>query len=177
MNYDVRSSIKDVIFNYPATIILWKDGTKTTVKARKGEKYDPEKGFAMAVCKKMFGNEGNYYKVFKEYVPTPYYIPEKSEMVLKDRDIESEAGKIVADMKNKCREKNKMWLGLTMKQWKEIIDKAAKRVADKRKRKEAEADCKKKKEGIRSGKYHFGIDLSNYMTSPEEGANSSGKEE
>ena len=64
-----------------------------------------------------------------------------------------------------------------MKQWKEIIDKAAKRVADKRKRKEAEADCKKKKEGIRSGKYHFGIDLSNYMTSPEEGANSSGKEE
>ena len=36
MNYDVRSSIKDVIFNYPATIILWKDGTKTTVKARKG---------------------------------------------------------------------------------------------------------------------------------------------
>ncbi len=177
MNYDVRSSIKDVIFNYPATIILWKDGTKTTVKARKGEKYDPEKGFAMAVCKKMFGNEGNYYKVFKEYVPTPYYIPEKSDMVLKDRDIESEAGKIVADMKNKCREKNKMWLGLTMKQWKEIIDKAAKRVADKRKRKEAEADCKKKKEGIRSGKYHFGIDLSNYMTSPEEGANSSGKEE
>lgn len=177
MNYDVRSSIKDVIFNYPATIILWKDGTKTTVKARKGEKYDPEKGFAMAVCKKMFGNEGNYYKVFREYVPTPYYIPEKSDMVLKDRDIESEAGKIVADMKNKCREKNKMWLGLTMKQWKEIIDKAAKRVADKRKRKEAEADCKKKKEGIRSGKYHFGIDLSNYMTSPEEGANSSGKEE
>lgn len=177
MNYDVRSSIKDVIFNYPATIILWKDGTKTTVKARKGEKYDPEKGFAMAVCKKMFGNEGNYYKVFKEYVPTPYYIPEKSDMVLKDRDIESEAGKIVADMKNKCREKNKMWLGLTMKQWKEIVDKAAKRVADKRKRKEAEADCKKKKEGIRSGKYHFGIDLSNYMTPPEEGANSSGKEE
>ena len=177
MNYDVRSSIKDVIFNYPATIILWKDGTKTIVKARKGETYDPEKGFAMAVCKKMFGNEGNYYKVFKEYTPTPYYIPKKSDMILKDRAIESEANKIVADMRNKCREKNKMWPGLTMKQWKEIIDKAAKRVADKRKREEAEADCKKKKEGIRSGKYHFGIDLSNYMTPPEEGVNSSDKEE
>lgn len=145
MNCDIRSNIKDVIFNYPATIILWKDGTKTIVKVRKGEKYDPEKGFAMAVCKKMFGNEGNYYKVFKEYVPTPYYIPKKSDMVLEDRAIESEVGKIVADMKNKCREKNKMWPGLTMKQWKEIIDKAAKRVADKRKREEAEADCKKKK--------------------------------
>lgn len=177
MNRDVRSSIKDVIFNYPATIILWKDGTKTIVKARKGEKYDPEKGFAMAVCKKMFGNEGNYYKVFKEYVPTPYYIPKKSDMVLKDRAIESEVGKIVADMKNKCREKNKMWPGLTMKQWKEIIDKAAKRVADKRKREEAEADCRKKKEGIRSGKCHWGIDLSNYMTPPEDDTNNSDGEE
>lgn len=177
MNCDIRSNIKDVIFNYPATIILWKDGTKTIVKVRKGETYDPEKGFAMAVCKKMFGNEGNYYKVFKEYTPTSYYIQKKSDMILKDRAIGSEVDKIVADMKNKCREKNKMWPGLTMKQWKEIIDKAAKRVADKRKREEAEADCKKKKEGIRSGKYHFGIDLSNYMTPPEEGANSSGKEE
>lgn len=177
MNCDIRSNIKDVIFNYPATIILWKDGTKTIVKAGKNDKYDPEKGFAMAIAKKMFGNEGNYYEVFKEYIPIPYYIPEKSDMILKDRAIESEVSKIVADMKNKCREKNKMWPGLTMKQWKEIIDKAAKRVADKRKREEAEADCKKKKEGIRSGKYHFGIDLSNYMTPPEEGANSSGKEE
>lgn len=177
MNCDIRSNIKDVIFNYPATIILWKDGTKTIVKAGEDEKYDPEKGFAMAVCKKMFGNEGNYYKVFKEYVPIPYCIPEKNDMILKDRDIESEAGKIVADMKNKCREKNKMWLGLTMKQWKEIIDKAAKRVTDKWKREEAEADCKKKKEGIRSGKYPWGVDMSNYMTPPEEGVNSSGKEE
>ena len=168
MNCDIRSNIKDVIFNYPATIILWKDGTKTIVKARKGETYDPEKGFAMAVCKKMFGNEGNYYKVFKEYVPTPYYIPKKSDMVLKDRAIESEVGKIVADMKNKCREKNKMWPGLTMKQWKEIIDKAAKRVADKRKKDAAKEKCKKKKEGIISG-----IDLSNYMTPPEDETNNS----
>lgn len=181
MNCDIRSNIKDVIFNYPATIILWKDGTKTIVKVRKGETYDPEKGFAMAVCKKMFGNEGNYYKVFKEYVPTPYYIPKKSDMVLKDRAIESEVCKIVADMKNKCQKKNKMWPGLTMKQWKEIIDKAAKRVADKRKREEAEADCKKKKEGIRSGKSiglcHWGIDLSNYMTPPEDETNNSDGEE
>lgn len=173
MNCDIRSNIKDVIFNYPATIILWKDGTKTIVKAGEDEKYDPEKGFAMAVCKKMFGNEGNYYKVFKEYVPIPYCIPEKNDMILKDRDIESEAGKIVADMKNKCREKNKMWLGLTMKQWKEIIDKAAKRVTDKRKREEAKADHKEKQKGIRSGKYHWGIDLSNYMTPPEDETNNS----
>ena len=29
--------IKDVIFNEPATIIIWKDGTKTVVKCQEGE--------------------------------------------------------------------------------------------------------------------------------------------
>lgn len=61
--------IKKVIFNDPATIVLWRDGSKTVVKTQNGEKYDPEKGFAMAVAKKHFGNTGNYYDVFKKWVP------------------------------------------------------------------------------------------------------------
>lgn len=55
-----------VIFNKPATIILWKDGTKTVVKCMKGEEYDPEKGFAMAVVKKLLGE--HYSKVRKKYI-------------------------------------------------------------------------------------------------------------
>lgn len=55
-----------VIYNDPATIILWKDGTKTVVKCMEGEDYDPEKGFAMAVLKKLFGED--YGKVMKEHV-------------------------------------------------------------------------------------------------------------
>lgn len=35
--------IKDVIFQEPATIVLWNDGTKTVVRSQCGEKYDPEK--------------------------------------------------------------------------------------------------------------------------------------
>lgn len=66
--FDIASSIKDVIYNDPATIIFWKDKTKSVVKCD-GEKYDPEKGFAMAVCKKVFGNEGNYYNTFKKWLP------------------------------------------------------------------------------------------------------------
>ena len=68
--------IKKVIFNDPATIILWRDGTKTVVKTQNGEKYDPEKGFAMAISKKCFGNTWRYYNIFKKWVP---YKAEKQE--------------------------------------------------------------------------------------------------
>lgn len=60
--------IVDVIYNDPATIVFWIDGTKTVVKAD-GEPYDPEKGLAMAFCKKASGNEGNYYNIFKKWLP------------------------------------------------------------------------------------------------------------
>lgn len=43
--------IKRVIFNKPATIVFWNDGTKTVVKTQKDEVYDPEKGLTMAVTK------------------------------------------------------------------------------------------------------------------------------
>jgi hypothetical protein len=60
--------IKNVIFNNPATIVFWSDGTKTVVKAE-NEGFDPEKGLAMAITKKVFGNEGNYYNKFKKWLP------------------------------------------------------------------------------------------------------------
>ena len=46
----------DIIFNEPATIVKWKDGTKTVVKCQKGDTYDREKGLALCVLKKMLGN-------------------------------------------------------------------------------------------------------------------------
>lgn len=66
--YGLSLTIKDVIFNPPATIILWMDGTKTVVKDQGEVFYDPEKGMAMAVAKKAFGNQGNYYNQFKKYI-------------------------------------------------------------------------------------------------------------
>lgn len=60
--------IKDVIFNNPATIVFWEDGTKTVVQTRDGDVYDPEKGLAMAISKKMFGNKHEYYNVFKHWL-------------------------------------------------------------------------------------------------------------
>lgn len=60
--------IKNVIFSDPATIVFWTDGSKTVVKSHLDD-YDPEKGLAMAIAKKAFGNEGNYYNVFKKWLP------------------------------------------------------------------------------------------------------------
>lgn len=51
--------IKRVIFNKPATIILWEDGTKTVVKCQPGDRYDKEKGFAFALMKKIYGSGFN----------------------------------------------------------------------------------------------------------------------
>ena len=63
-----NNNIKDVIFNEPATIVFWKDGTKTIVKCKKTDYWDKEKGLAMAICKKYFGNKGNFNDIFKKYV-------------------------------------------------------------------------------------------------------------
>ena len=66
--YGLSLTIKDVIFNPPATIVFWMDGTKTVVKDQGEVFYDPEKGMAMAVAKKAFGNQGNYYNQFAKYL-------------------------------------------------------------------------------------------------------------
>lgn len=63
--------IKDVIFSGPCTIVLWKDGDKTVVRCE-NEKFDKEKGLAMAICKKLFGTnetKSNYYDIFKKWIP------------------------------------------------------------------------------------------------------------
>lgn len=63
--------INKVIFNDPVTVVLWTDGSKTVVRTQNGEEYDPEKGLAMAISKKAFGNTGSYFEQFKKWVPKP----------------------------------------------------------------------------------------------------------
>ena len=70
ININNIPEVKKVIFNDPATIVYWKDGTKTVVKCQDGDDFDPEKGFAMAFLKKCWGNTGNFNdnlrKIMKE---------------------------------------------------------------------------------------------------------------
>lgn len=81
--------IKNVIFQNPATIVYWTDGTKTVVncmdnveakmktrdgkkiivnKPRKSDSYSKEIGLAMAIAKKWAGNQGNYNNIFRKFV-------------------------------------------------------------------------------------------------------------
>ena len=60
--------ISEVIFNKPATIVKWADGTKTVVKAQGKERYNKEKGLAMAIAKKAMGNSNYYYTIMERYL-------------------------------------------------------------------------------------------------------------
>ena len=60
-------SVKDVIFNGPATIVLWGDGTKTVVKNH-GEIYDKEKALMAASLKKLLGNYTRFEKPFRPWM-------------------------------------------------------------------------------------------------------------
>lgn len=68
VNFD--SLIKKVIFNGPATIVIWKDGTKTVVKCMDGDDYDREKGFMMAIIEYLLGGtKGDVKRFFKKHIP------------------------------------------------------------------------------------------------------------
>lgn len=60
-------NIRKVVFNDPATIVFWSDNTKTVVKCGPEDTFDMEKGLAMAIVKKMAGNDNRFHKVFKQY--------------------------------------------------------------------------------------------------------------
>ena len=60
-------NIKNVIFNNPATIVFWSDGTKTVCVCSKEDTYDPEKGLALCVMKKtLYDNKGYIFNNARE---------------------------------------------------------------------------------------------------------------
>lgn len=70
--------IKEVIYNDPATIVFWSDGTKTTSKCQKGDIYSPEVGLILAVLKKI--TSGDFVATLLED-----WVPEgKTRVTLKD---------------------------------------------------------------------------------------------
>ena len=108
-------SIKNVIFNDPATIVFWNDGTKTIVKAQDGDIFDPEKGLAMAISKKALGNKGNYCETFKKWLPEEEdkkeYEPNSVSIPIKSRaNIIIDAMKAAKDLSeiiNGCNNENR----------------------------------------------------------------------
>jgi len=50
-------NLKRIIFNPPATIAIFSDGSKSVVKARGEDKYDPEKGISLAIAKRFLSKK------------------------------------------------------------------------------------------------------------------------
>lgn len=55
-------TLDHVIFDGPATIVFWSDGTKTIVKCMDGDAYAYDVGIAMATLKKIFGDQYGAYR-------------------------------------------------------------------------------------------------------------------
>lgn len=70
---------KKVIFNDPATIVMWLDGTKTIVKRREGEPDDREKAIMYCILKKLCGNKAVMDKYLKLFLKEEESNEEKEE--------------------------------------------------------------------------------------------------
>lgn len=55
-------TLDHVIFDGPATIVFWSDGSKTIVKCTDGDAYAYDVGIAMATLKKIFGDQYGAYR-------------------------------------------------------------------------------------------------------------------
>lgn len=70
-----------IIFNPPATIVFWKDGTKTVVKCAKGEKFDPYTGFCYAFTEHFLGSISHIKKLCQK---SSTGLPEASEPIVEE---------------------------------------------------------------------------------------------
>ena len=86
--------ITNVIFNGPATIVFWADGTKTVVKCQEGDAFDPNTGLAHAISKKALGD--SYKKEFKKW--TEKYNVTRP-LVLTDEALEKLRANLLARLK------------------------------------------------------------------------------
>lgn len=68
-----------IIFNPPATIVFWKDGSKTVVKCAEGEKFDPYTGFCYAFTKRCLGSLSLIKKICRK---SSTGLPEASESII-----------------------------------------------------------------------------------------------
>lgn len=55
MNFykNLPSMVESITYNGPATIVFWKDGTKTVIKCHEGDQFDEVTGFLLCCLRKM----------------------------------------------------------------------------------------------------------------------------
>lgn len=71
----VNFCVNKVIFNGPATIVIWGDGTKTVVKCKDGDSYSKWAGFALCFAKHLYGDD--FHRQFRHWCGVEDSIPKK----------------------------------------------------------------------------------------------------
>lgn len=66
---EIINPIKRVIFNPPATIVLWVDGTKTVAKCSKDDTFDEQTGLLICLAKHAYGHCLRLDSLLKDVVP------------------------------------------------------------------------------------------------------------
>lgn len=59
--------VKKIMHNGPATIVFWKDNTKTVVRLKEGDRYDPYAAFTAAVAKRLYGKNMKISEIVDRY--------------------------------------------------------------------------------------------------------------
>lgn len=65
---NIYTAINKVMYNKPATIVFWKDGTKTVSVCHEEDTFDPEKGLAICVLKKLM-KPSQLHDVLADFAP------------------------------------------------------------------------------------------------------------
>ena len=60
-----KFEVREVIFNFPVTIVVWKNGEKTIVKCGDNDTRDDEKSFTWAVAKRALGTNAQIKKLIE----------------------------------------------------------------------------------------------------------------
>lgn len=63
-----KTWIKKVLYNDPATVVFWSDGTKTVSKCVGGDVYNKEAGLTICILKKLIGTQ-HVNDLFMDWIP------------------------------------------------------------------------------------------------------------
>lgn len=80
--------ISKVIYQNPATIVFWKDGTKTVVKCQEGDKYSYSAGIMHAIIRKMYEDNSRKYSDILSYISTAEEFDKACEVISEEEDNE-----------------------------------------------------------------------------------------
>lgn len=105
--------VRRILFNDPATVVFWEDGTKTVVKVTDGDKYVPYYGFLAALAKKVYGSNTRVQEMIRPWLPEE---PAKPETPVPKKSL-YETGKLAKEppvwRDELCKEPGKLFKGDT----------------------------------------------------------------